>query len=175
MVSFSTIISNADTDNISLINELGSTRVLLSTVAEEFLAWKNLVSDTVSAIFDCYKKSSEALIDALTVPYVQLNSAMKNVVYTILQDIDEIMRKRVEEMFQRSVEGALSDMDLIDIINKLRFSRFEAQCKDVLSVIKGDKIGKDIVKAQLKEMLGSVYMMEHAVSVGPTLNIEEAR
>jgi hypothetical protein len=82
-------------------------------------------------------------------------------------------------MFLRSTESASSDVDLIESINNIRFSRFEKTLDEVLFVARdSDPPGqntKDELKSLVMEMLGHTYMEYHSLGRGPNLHIEDAR
>lgn len=94
------------------------------------------------------------------------------------------MNKRVEEMFQRSTEGAATDEELIQTINAIRYEHFDLALREVLTVIQptsntsnnGLKPGsKEHFKAAFVEMMGPAYMQYHALGKGTSLRIDEAR
>lgn len=45
----------------------GSTRLLLSTVAEELDSWRSQIEDTISILFESYAKVGQELADKLTI------------------------------------------------------------------------------------------------------------
>lgn len=87
--------------------------------------------------------------------------------------------RRVDEMFLRSTESAASDVDLIESINTIRYSRFEKTLTEVLMVARdSDPPGqntKEELKSLVMEMLGHTYMQYHALGNGPNLHLEDAR
>jgi interferon-induced GTP-binding protein Mx1 len=164
----------------------GSTRLLLSTVAEELDSWRLQVEDTVSQLFELYLTIAHTIADKLTAQFPQLNAVISNILNAVSEIQLQAMNKRVEEMFQCSTEGAATDEELIQAINAIRCEHFELALKEVLTVAKEPPPGpnhgqgqgqasKEKLRAHVIDMMGSAYMQYHALSRSSSLRIDEAR
>jgi hypothetical protein len=113
----------------------GSTRLLLATVSQELDQWRSLVEEIVLQSFDLYENVSEGLAEKLTSSFPKLTGEIKKSVNVNMSKQMEVINRRVDEMFDHSVEGASSDHELIDTINSIRFARFDQTLREALMVI----------------------------------------
>jgi hypothetical protein len=157
----------------------GSTRLLLSTVANELDTWKMSIEDCVQSLLSTYGDVSQALSHSIMSAFPHL---LRHIQETLLANVsasDEILQRRVEEMFLHTIESASSDEELIDAINTIRFHRFDQALQEVLTVAKEQngpgKSTKEELKQHVIEMLGYAYIQQHAMGFGPSLQLEEAR
>jgi interferon-induced GTP-binding protein Mx1 len=157
----------------------GSTRLLLSTVANELDTWKMSIEDCVQSLLSTYGEVSQALSHSLMSAFPYL---LRHIQETLLANVsasNEILQRRVEEMFLHTIESASSDEELIDAINTIRFQRFDQALQEVLAIAKEQNGPGNSTKEELKqhviEMLGHAYIQQHAMGYGPSLQLEEAR
>lgn len=156
----------------------GSTRLLLSTVAEELDSWRLQTEDTVFQLFELYLSIAHALADKLMVQFPKLNAAISETLRAVTDIQIEAMAKRVDEMFERSTEGAATDEELIQTINNIRCQHFELSLRQALIVAKETEPGqgsKEQMRNLVVEVLGPAYMQYHAMGKGTALRIDEAR
>jgi hypothetical protein len=156
----------------------GSTRLLLSSIAEDLDTWRTQAEEAIGKLFEVYVQVANELADKLTLQYPFLNQVILSTVSSILAKYHEDMQSRIEEMFTRSTEGTANDLELIESINQIRFARFEQALIEVLTVAKEVEPGKSTkedMKSHVQDMLGHAYMELHAIKDGPTLQAEEAR
>eukprot|EP01038_Epipyxis_sp_PR26KG_P012383 gene12383-16611_t len=173
-----------------------STRLLISTIGPELDLWRTQVDESMVEIFSVYVIGAKKLALNLLHQYPRMYDALVSCIneVCVLQSFE--MSKRIDEIFLRSTESASNDSDLIDAINQIRNKRFETALKEVLmvakepqvlddsqirgnyrhsSVAKSAEIMKDHLKEHVMEMLGHTYMMYHAISYGPNIQVEDAR
>lgn len=157
----------------------GSTRLLLSTVANELDTWKMSIEDCVQHLLTTYAEVSSTLSQTLMAAYPFLLRHIQETLTTNIQASNDVLQRRVEEMFLHTIESASTDEELIASINSIRFQRFDQALQEVLAVAKEQngpgQSTKDELKQHVTEMLGYAYIQQHAMGYGPSLQLEEAR
>lgn len=90
----------------------------------------------------------------------------------------EAMNKRVDEMFERSTEGAATDEELIQTITNIRCEHFELSMREALMIAREPPAGqgsKEALRNLIVDVMGPAYMQYHAMGKGTSLRIDEAR
>jgi hypothetical protein len=64
-----------------------------------------------------------------------LNKEIKSHLSSNLNSQLEVINRRIDEMFEHSVEGTASDQELINTINSIRFGRFDKTLNEAMTVI----------------------------------------
>lgn len=157
----------------------GSTRLLLSTVADELDTWKMSMEDCVQQLLSTYSDVAVSLVHQLMAAYPYLRRVIQEVLTVNVTAAQDVLQKRVEEMFFHSIESASSDEELIASINTIRFQRFDQSLQEVMMVAKEangpGKSTKEDLKQLIMDTLGYAYIQQHAMGYGPSLQLEEAR